>query len=331
MQHGDWRPEELLELSGIYWKACALHAGVKLGVFTVIGDEATSGEVVAKRCGADPRGTTLLLNALSAMQLLSKKGNTYSTVPAARLFLSKDSGQYIGHMIMHHHHLSSSWVRLHEAVVTGRPLRKRASTEDDHARESFLMAMSAIGMLAAPQIAKILDLPLRRRLLDLGGGPGTYAIHFCMAHENLEAVVFDLPTTEAFARKTIEGFGMGERVRFQAGDYLEDDLGAGYDVVWLSQILHGEGPEACQLIIEKAVSALEPGGAIFVHECLLDETMACPLQPALFSLNMLLGTPRGRSYSEGHIERMMRRAGVTKIRRLPFCGPNESGIIEGHV
>jgi hypothetical protein len=100
-------------------------------------------------------------------------------------------------------------------------------------------------------------------------------------------------------------------------------------VAWLSHILHGEGPEDCQFIIKKAVTTLKPGGLIMIHDFILDNDMAGPLYPALFSLNMLTGTKEGRSYSEGQIMDMLTRAGAKNLSRHPFRGPNDSGIIVG--
>ena len=114
-----------------------------------------------------------------------------------------------------------------------------------------------------------------------------------------------------------------------SGDYLKEDILGSYDVAWLSQILHAEGPEDCQRIIEKAASVLEPGGLLLIHEFILKDSKDGPLQPALFSLNMLLGTANGRSYSEAEIMEMLAGAGAREIKRIPSQFPSESGIIAG--
>ena len=273
----------------------------------------------------------MLLDALAAMGLLSKTEDRYSNTPASFAFLSKDSPQYLGFMVMHHHHLVDSWSRLNEAVQTGRPVRGRVSFADEEGRESFLMGMFNMAMTIAPELVKTIDLSGRRHFLDLGGGPGTYAIHFCLNNPQLRGTVYDLPTTRPFAEKTIARFGMTDRIDFMEGNYLEEDITGTYDVAWLSQILHGEGPDDCRMIVKKAAAALEPGGLIMVHEFILDNTMDGPLFPALFSLNMLLGTDGGQSYSEAQLTGMLANAGVKEIRRLPFRGPNDSGIIVGVV
>ena len=331
MNTEEWNPGKLLEISGHYWMSCALQAGVKLDIFTIIGNRPLSGQEIAQKLDGDPRGVIMLLNALAAMNLLIKKEGVYSNTPAAYSFLAQESPQYIGHIIKHHHHLMESWVQLAKGVKTGKPVRTRTAFSNEEWRESFLMGMFNMAMLVGPRIAEAIDLGQRRHLLDLGGGPGTYAIHFCLKNPNLKATVYDLATTRPFAEKTITRFGLSERIDFQAGDYDEEEIRGSFDVVWLSQILHAEGPETAQKIIQKAVSVLEPGGLILIHEFLLNREMDGPLFPALFSLNMLLGTDHGQSYSEPQIIEMLARAGAREIRRRPLQTPNDSGVIQGMV
>ena len=324
-------PEKILQLSGNYWETCTLHAGVKLDVFTIIGNDHLRGEDVADKLNGDKRGVKMLLNALSAMDFLEKKEDLYSNTALSLTFLSKDSSQYMGHIVMHHHSLTDSWNRLDVAVQSGSPVRHRASHTDEEQRENFLMGMFNLAMNLAPVLAPKVDLSGRRHLLDLGGGPGTYAIHFCMNNPRLKATVYDLPTTRPFAEKTIAKFNLQDRIDFKDVDYLEEEIEGIYDVAWLSHILHGEGPEECRKIIGKAVSALEPGGMILIHDFILNNSMDGPLFPALFSLNMLLGTPAGQSYSEKQISDMLSEVGVREIRRIFFESPNDSGIITGIV
>ena len=331
MEKQEWNPGRLLQLSGQYWATCTLHAAVKLDVFTAIGDRQLSSDDIAQKRNVSKEGITRLLNALTAMNLIEKSDDKFSNTHAGKTFLSKDSPKYIGYIITHHHHLVDSWSKLDQSVETGAPVRARVSHTSPEWRESFLMGMFNIGMSMAPLLVDKIDLFERRHMLDLGGGPGTYAIHFCMKNPRLKATVYDLSTTRPFAEKTIEKFGLTDRIDFMDGNYVEEGIEGVYDVAWLSHILHGEGQKDCQRIIEKTVLALEPGGMIIVHDFILNNTMDGPLFPALFSLNMLLGTPAGQSYSEKQITDMLAKAGVKEIQRIPFQGPNDSGIIAGVV
>jgi len=327
----DWHPGTLLALSGSYWKTCTLHAGVKLDIFTCIGPDTLTAKQVTQRRHLDLRGTTMLLDALAAMDLLTKTTSGYANTPAANRFLSKDSDQYIGYMILHHHHLADSWVRMDQAVTRGGPIRDRSSVSSDQWREAFLMGMFNNAMAMAPDVARSVELSGCTRLLDMGGGPGTYAIHFCRANPDLTAVVFDLPTTRPFAEKTIEQFGLSNRIRFAAGDYTIRDipLTQAFDAAWLSHVLHGEGPDKAADIVAHAAKTLLPGGQLLIHDFILNDTRDRPEFAALFSLNMFLGTESGQSYTESEIREMMTAAGLTHIVRLDYTGPTQSGILKG--
>jgi len=331
MSRQELNPGKILQISGNYWETCTLHAGVKLDIFSILGSESMSGEEMAKKLKSDTRGTIMLLNALSAMDFLEKKDNKYSNTTLSFVFLVKGSSKYVGHIVMHHHHLVESWNRLDQAVIHGRPVRDKVSHFEKEHRESFLMGMFNLAMNLAPLLVPKIDLSGRRHLLDLGGGPGTYAIHFCMKYPDLKATIFDLPTTRLVAEKIINSFDMAERINFIDGDYTAKDIKGKYDVVWMSHILHGESPEDCQKIIGKIVSAMEPGGMILVHDFILENSMDSPLFPALFSLNMLLGTSSGQSYSKRQIKDMLTKAGVIKLHRIDFESMNDSSIIAGFV
>ena len=327
----EWNAGELLELSGYFWKTCTLHAAVKLDLFTLIGEKQLTSVKVAEKLDTPPKRVERLLNALVAMKLLTKSNDTYSNTPSSLELLSKHSPKYLGHIIMHHHHLVEPWSQLDLCVRSGQPITERSSFSKEEWRESFLMGMFNMAMSMAPLLVPKVDISSRRHLLDLGGGPGTYAIHFCRHNPQLKATVFDLTTTRPFAEKTIKRFDLADRIDFAGGNYLKDDIEGSYDAAWLSHILHGEGPDECQKIIQKTVAALEPGAIIIIHDFILNNSMDGPLFPALFSLNMMLGTDSGQAYSEQQLMDMLADAGLKDIQRLPVQTPNDSGVITGIV
>ncbi|MBE0501850.1 MAG: methyltransferase domain-containing protein [Desulfuromonadales bacterium] len=323
-----WTPPDLLKMSGSYWSACTLHAGVKLDLFTQLSKAPAKADELAGRVGLSERGLVMLLDALVALDLLTKKNDLYHTTPFSTEFLSSTSTKYMGHIISHHHHLVDGWGRLDESVRSGEPARNRLSHEPtDLERESFLMGMFNLAMQMAPKIVPHIDLTGRKKLLDLGGGPGTYAIHFCLQNPELQATIFDLPASRTFAEKTVAEFSLQKRIDFQAGDFQHDSISGRYDVAWLSHVLHGEGREGCATMLKKTAAALEPGGLLLVQEFILTDDRTGPVFPALFSLNMLLGTPSGKAYSEFEIVQLLQNAGLKRVWRLPLDLPNGAGVI----
>ncbi len=328
MKKNQWSPERIFQTSGNYWQACTLQTGVSLGVFTELGDRKLTASQVAQGINCNARAAEMLLNALVAMGLLQKSGQFYENTPFSEEYLVEGARKYIGYMVKHHQALVKCWARLDEAVKTGEPLRSGPSeTEED--RKNFILGMHNLAMGAASQVAKAVDLEGRKMLLDLGGGPGTYAIHFCLEYPALRAVVYDLPATRPYAERIIREFGLEDRVEFVDGNYLDHELPGSYDVAWVSHILHAEGPEVCQIILDKVSKVLKTGGILIIHDFFLADTHDGPLSPALFSLNMLVNTKEGRAYSEGEVKEMLKNAGAIRADRLPFEGPNASGIIVG--
>jgi predicted O-methyltransferase YrrM len=323
----EWNIGQLLSTSSAYWRSSTVHAAVKLEIFTAFSDIELTVEEVSTKIGANERGLAMLLNALTAMGLLEHADSRYKNTGFSRSYLVKGEPGYIGYIIMHHFHLVDAWAQLHEAVILGGPVEKRSHGEEVE-RESFQMGMFNLAMAIAPTIAAAVNLEGRHHLLDLGGGPGTHAIHFCLANPQLKATIYDRKTTEPFAKKTTERFGVADRINFVAGNFNTDPIEGPYDVAWLSQILHSNSLEECRALVEKTVQALEPGGLILIHDFFLNDSLDGPLFPALFSMNMLLNN-HGRSYSEKEVSAMMQQAGAGDIHRLQFQGPNDSAILCG--
>lgn len=330
----DWTPADIFQTIGHTWTALTLQAAVKLDLFTALDRGPENGLTVAALAaaiGGESRAVDMLATALTSLGFLERDGDRIRPTSASRRYLSADSDEYYGFMVKHGAHILPGWLHLDQAVKTGARVADHSSldTESDEQREAFLMGMFNVARLQADQVAAALDLSGRRRLLDLGGGPGTYAIHFCRRYPELRATVFDQPTTERFARATIARFGLEDRVDFVGGDFLADGLPKNFDAAWLSQVLHGEDPAGAALLVKRGAEALDRGGLLAVQEFILDDDRRGPAQSALFSLNMLVQTPGGQAYTQREIAAMMADAGLGNITRLAAQLPPGCGLMVG--
>ena len=325
----EWNVGMLLGASSAYWEGCTIQAAVRLKVFTVLGETGGDVSTVSKRISSDSRATGLLLDALSSIGLLKKTADKYENSDFSKQFLMAEKPGYMGHIILHHHHILDGWAQLDKAVKTGKRIERRSYGAETE-RESFLMGMFNLAMMLAPKMAEKIDLSARKHMLDLGGGPGTYSIHFCLANPEMKATIFDRPTTEPFALETVARYKLTDRINFVGGDFNLDPIGGGpYDVAWLSHILHSNSAAECQACLAKTVAALEPGGLILIHDFILNDAKDGPEFPALFALNMLIGTEHGRSYSRKEIVSMLEKAGVVDIDHHQYDVPNDSSILSG--
>ena len=275
-----------------------------LRVFEKIGKGRTAGEV-AKTLRTDPRATEILLDAVASLGLLRKSRGTYLLAPAAKRFLLPDSPWYQGDMLRHADTLWKNWSGLDEVVRTGEPNRRRHRRHD-----VFIRAMHNNAVLRAGTVIGTLDLRGVRTALDLGGGPGTYSIE--LAKRGIRVLLFDMPSTLEVAQEMIRQSRM-KNISFRSGDFHFDDIGSGFDLVLLSQVLHSNSETECLSLLAKVFHSLAPKGMVAIHEFTLDEDHASPVPGALFSVNMLVNTAGGRSYTRKEMKGWLEAAGFRKV------------------
>jgi len=273
-------------------------------IFEHLKSSKTAGEI-ARVAGIDPRAAEILLDAVAALGLLKKTGVRYRNTSTAKQFLLKDSPWYQGDMLRHADFLWKNWSDLDRVVKTGLPNRPAISDN-----EPFIKAMHNNAVLRVHDVIRNIDLRCVTKALDLGGGPGTYSGE--LARQGIEVTLFDLPETIQIARKMLGEKKQGN-IAFRTGDFLTDDIGSGYDLVFISQILHSLSPEQSRTLIKKSHASLNPKGKIAIQEFLLEKNRAYPIAGALFSVNMLVNTPSGRSYSPQELKSWLKGAGFIKI------------------
>lgn len=267
--------------------------------------KASSAMEIARRLKIDPRATEILLDALTGLGLVSKsRDGLYRNSPLSNRYLVKGPRLYQGDIIKHASTMWQNFSALDEVIMTGRPARRGF----DH--ESFIMGMHNLTVLRTDSLIKAVGLKGVKTMLDLGGGPGTNAI--AMAKEGVKAFVFDLPKTIKIAKKYARHEGV-KGIRFIAGDFHIDSIGSGYDLILLSQIFHVYSAEENIALLRKCKTAINLGGRVVVQEFPINETRTTPPHSALFSVNMLVGTEKGRCYSPKEMKHWLGETGFKNI------------------
>lgn len=309
----------LLQLSCGYWKSQVLFAAVEFDIFTRISNGKVTAKEISQSIHTDMRATEMLLNALVSLELLTKQGNRYANSHISDVYLVKGSPYYQGDFIHHFHNMMDNWAMLRETIETGKAISLKDLPEevDPHDLRDFITAMHNIALIKAEDICNKINLKEARSLLDLAGGPGTYAITFAKANPHLHAVVFDLGHVIKLTKEFITASRMEDRVTTQPGNCLEDNFGKNtYDAVFVSNLLHIYNPENNRKILKKCWDALKDDGQIIVHEFVLDETKTQPQFATLFSLNMLIGTQEGASYSKQEYRAWLENTGFKQLKKI---------------
>jgi len=318
-------PRAYWEAGAAFQRSRAFLTAVELGLFAALGTHEKTSATVAAALGTDPRATDRLMNALAATGFIRKHGSAFANRPEGRRFLVPGSPEYLGGL-MHQVHLWESWSTLTEAVRKGTSVYEGAATRQEDWSEAFISAMHDRARRAAPGVVALVGVEGVRRVLDVGGGSGAYSACFAKAGPGIRATVFDLPDVLPITRRFLALEGAESLVDTVGGDYLEDPLPMGYDLVLLSAILHSLDAHGCSLLIGKCAGALNAGGRLVVQEFFMDEGRTGPPRAALFALNMLVGTERGDTYTAGEVRAWMEAAGLSGIERRE-TGPDTAILV----
>jgi (2Fe-2S) ferredoxin/SAM-dependent methyltransferase len=298
----------------------ALLTALELDVFTAIGS-GTGARQMADRLHTDARATEMLLNVLVSLNLLTKKIDIFYNTPITARFLSGDSPDNARPGLMHNVHLWDTWSTLTECVRQGGPVVESPSGgRDEGSTRAFIAAMDRNAKERAAQVVGVAGNGFQR-MLDLGGGSAAYSIAFAQANPQLRVDVLDQPSVLPLTQEYIRREGLEARIQTRAGDMRTDEFGQGYDLVLLSAIAHMFSPRENRDLLGRIYKALEPNGKLVLQDFILEPDKTSPGFAALFSLNMLVNTDGGASYSEAEYDAWLRAAGFRESKRVRMPGP----------
>jgi (2Fe-2S) ferredoxin/precorrin-6B methylase 2 len=319
-------PDELADTIRGFMPSRVLLTALELDAFTAIARSASppTAAALASALRTDSRATAILLDALVALGLLSKRDGAYANAPAAARYLVAGAKDDASTALKHNLSLWQTWSALTEVVRTGRPAgRVEMAARGDSWTIPFIAAMHRNAALRAPLVVKAVGTEGVRRLIDIGGGSGAFAVAFAQASPALEAEVFDLATVVPIASGHVAAAGLADRVRTRVGDLRADAFGSGYDLALLSAICHMLGPDENRDLLRRVFAALSPGGRVVIQDHVMAEEKTSPRAGAMFAVNMLVGTSQGGTYSEAEYAGWLRQAGFGEVQRVPLPGPND--------
>ena len=306
-------------------------AALELKLFTVIGRRTWMLPDLARELKVSERGLSILCRNLAMAGLLHKKGDRYRNSRLAATALNAADPGYRGNyldLITSHW---ADWMRLTESVRTGEPLDKDEPEAPDY-RRRFTWAMHHRTLETSPKIAAQIPMKRAATLLDLGGGPGTYAMAFLAKNPGLRATVCDRPAALEVAREIAATHKAGARLSYLPLDLLTDDIPGSFDVIWYSNVLHIYSPEQNQAVFRRARAALAPGGRLIIQDAFLhDREGLVPEEAGLFAVSMLLFTEAGNTYSVAETTAWLEQAGFGPVRLLKMKKGTEDwegGILE---
>jgi acetylserotonin N-methyltransferase len=316
-------PTNVLDLLFAFRKSKTMFDAVALGVFDALLNGPKSAKTLAGEIGADPAALEQLLNACVGLELLSWSSSGYANTPAATAYLTSESpDRMTGYIYYSNDVMWKLWANLKDAVREGTNRWKQTYGWEgplfshffrtDQSRREFLMGMHGFGRISSPHVASAFDLSRFRRLVDLGGATGHFAIAACERYPQLEAVVFDLPESIPLAQEIVGASPVAKRIVLAPGDFFNDTLPEA-DLFALGRILHDWTEEKVLRLLGRIYERLPAGGAVLIAEKLLDEDKTGPSWAQMQSLNMLVCT-EGKERTLSEYERLLDQVGFRDVQ-----------------
>jgi len=313
-------PEPIMRLASGFMAAKHLFAASELGLFEALADSPGTIDALAARTGLTRRAARISADAMVALGLLERHGHTYRNSETAATFLAGATPADLRPFLRFWDQISyPAWSGL--AGALGRGPAQEIVELDDALQEVASAGMEAILSGPARALAASYDFSGHRRLLDVGGGTGSWSIAVVGAHPQITATVFELPTVAEIAHRRVAAAGLALRIAVQAGDVMSAELPSGHDVFLLANLVHYWSPEENVALLQRLRSVAETGSRLLLADFWTDATHTQPVMAALMAGEFAVHVRNGDVYSVDEARGWFGEAGWRFVEHAPLAGP----------
>lgn len=313
-----------------YQRSHVLFAAMEIGLFDYLRENGSAADV-ANQAGTDPLLTEKLINSLVSLGLVSKTGNAYVNSDIADRFLVRGWPTSQTNLVGLSARACGLWAGLAAALRGEVP---PDGTPDEGAKTSdrtFIVSMAEGALRGGLQktvevVSRLPEFAEAKRMLDLGGGHGLYAISFTEANGSLRATVFDLPDVVEVTKDYIREYEAANRVDVAAGDFMEDDIGTGYDIVFVSDVFYLP-EDALHLALLKIRAALNEGGLVVLKHWVVNADGTGTPTVTLWDLWLTLMRFPHQVYSAKGYSLMIEESGFSSVEGMDISSPFDPSIL----
>ena len=320
-------PDPIIQLATGFMSAKHLFAASELGLFEALADAPGTLDDLAARTGLTRRAARISADAMVALGLLERDGEMYRNTELAATFLSGRGGADLRPFLKFWDRISyPAWAELAGALAAGPSKEIFAVTAE--MQEVASAGIEAIQAGPAAALPATFDFSGHSRLLDIGGGTGSWSIAVAHRHPGLHATVFELPKVADVARKRIAAAGLSARIDVQAGDAMADPLPAGYSAFLLANIIHYWSPDENRSLLQRVRGAAQPGASLLIADFWTDPTHTVPLMAALMAGEFAVHLRNGDVYSVDEGRAWLAATGWRVVHHAALVGPMSVVIAE---
>jgi len=298
----------------------------ELGLFERLADGPLTLDELAKATAIAPRPLRVVATGLVALDLLQLDGDRYRNAPAAQAFLTGRGAVDVRAAWRFYDQVCyPMWMQLAEVVRSGAPARLDASPEQARVYSEGVAVLTGFAARALPDRFEFAP---HRRLLDVGGGTGSYLVPLLERYPSLRATLFERPAAAAVARRALAQSPARERIEIVEGDALTGALPDGHDVMLMASIIHLFSPEKVTRLLANARERAERGCKLLIVDQWMDRTHTQPALAAMVACTALIVAGDGDTYSVDEAEPWLQKTGWRLLDHRALSGVTSMVVAE---
>lgn len=319
-------PEAILAVATGFMAAKHLFVAAEIGLFSALGDGPLSLDELAQRTGVPRASVRILADAMLVLGFVVREDGRYRNTSVAHAFLSGQTTTDLRPALRFFDRISyPTWMHLEGAIRTRRGVRGDLSPEQWEIRSRGIEAITAA---AAQGVLDAYDFAHCRRVLDLGGGTGSFLRVLTRHYPEIEATLFEQPAVAAVARQMLAGTPGDGRIVVVEGDFFHDPIPEGHDVVLVANVIHVFSPDHNRELLSRIRARVRPETTLLLVDFWTDASHTQPRFAALMAGEWLTASGEADCYSVEEITEWLRHTGWTVDRHQPVAGP--SSLVVAH-
>jgi ubiquinone/menaquinone biosynthesis C-methylase UbiE len=314
-------PDPIFQIASGFMAAKHLFVANEVGVFAGLAKGPLGLDELAKHTDVAQHRLRILADAMVALGLLQRRGEQYQNGPVAAAFLAGDTAVDLRPFLRFWDRLSyPMWTRFADAVRTGRGQSPPQLSEDE--QRLYSEGVEAIQAAPAHALPASYDFSHHERLLDLGGGTGSWLLAVLRHYGHLRTTLFELPGAAALARQRLADTDpLTLHVEVVDGDFFHDPLPTGHDAVLIANVMHLFSPDHNKHLLHRTRASVADRARLLLADFWTDPTHTDPAFAALMAGEFLVITGEGDVYSAQEVTDWLDQTGWRVIDRKPLAGP----------